>query len=159
MALIGEIGDTRGKFFSARYRPALHIDRLKLLENGLDTIGFMLELAAMGIEPGISPALVFRATPDDIGCIGEISAGMVKIGDLMLDMWCPSRALRRRVQWSSIIGRMTALEITDKSSNKSPSLWHNYRLACGEVAEWLMAADCKSALLRVRWFESSPLHQ
>jgi hypothetical protein len=27
------------------------------------------------------------------------------------------------------------------------------------VAEWLMAADCKSALLRVRWFESSPLHQ
>ena len=29
----------------------------------------------------------------------------------------------------------------------------------GEVAEWLMAADCKSALLRVRWFESSPLHQ
>jgi hypothetical protein len=28
----------------------------------------------------------------------------------------------------------------------------------GEVAEWLMAADCKSALLRVRWFESSPLH-
>ena len=22
-----------------------------------------------------------------------------------------------------------------------------------------MAADCKSALLRVRWFESSPLHQ
>jgi hypothetical protein len=29
---------------------------------------------------------------------------------------------------------------------------------CGEVAEWLMAADCKSALLRVRWFESSPLH-
>ena len=33
------------------------------------------------------------------------------------------------------------------------------RLSVGEVAEWLMAADCKSALLRVRWFESSPLHQ
>ncbi len=32
------------------------------------------------------------------------------------------------------------------------------RLSVGEVAEWLMAADCKSALLRVRWFESSPLH-
>jgi hypothetical protein len=29
----------------------------------------------------------------------------------------------------------------------------------GEMAEWLMAADCKSALLRVRWFESSSLHQ
>ncbi len=29
----------------------------------------------------------------------------------------------------------------------------------GGVAEWLMAADCKSALLRVRWFESSLLHQ
>ena len=37
--------------------------------------------------------------------------------------------------------------------------WHNPRFAKGEVAEWLMAADCKSALLRVRWFESSPLHQ
>ena len=37
--------------------------------------------------------------------------------------------------------------------------WHNLRFAEGEVAEWLMAADCKSALLRVRWFESSPLHQ
>ena len=29
----------------------------------------------------------------------------------------------------------------------------------GEVAEWLMAADCKSAGLHLRWFESSPLHQ
>ncbi len=37
--------------------------------------------------------------------------------------------------------------------------WHNRGLTFGEVAEWLMAADCKSALLRVRWFESSPLHQ
>lgn len=30
---------------------------------------------------------------------------------------------------------------------------------CGQVAEWLKAADCKSALARVRWFESSPVHQ
>ena len=37
--------------------------------------------------------------------------------------------------------------------------WHNPGFTLGEVAEWLMAADCKSALLRVRWFESSPLHQ
>lgn len=37
--------------------------------------------------------------------------------------------------------------------------WHNRGFTFGEVAEWLMAADCKSALLRVRWFESSPLHQ
>ena len=37
--------------------------------------------------------------------------------------------------------------------------WHNLRFTKGEVAEWLMAADCKSALLRVRWFESIPLHQ
>ena len=29
----------------------------------------------------------------------------------------------------------------------------------GEVAEWLKAADCKSARASVRWFESSPLHQ
>ena len=28
----------------------------------------------------------------------------------------------------------------------------------GEVAEWLKAADCKSARESVRWFESSPLH-
>ena len=84
-------GDAGGKLFGAHFRPALHIDRLKLLENGLDTIGFMLELAAMGIEPGISPALVFRATPDGIGCIGEIFAGMVKIGDLMFNVRCQKR--------------------------------------------------------------------
>jgi hypothetical protein len=29
----------------------------------------------------------------------------------------------------------------------------------GGVAERLKAADCKSALFGVRWFESSPLHQ
>ena len=34
---------------------------------------------------------------------------------------------------------------------------HNQNL-CGEVAEWLKAADCKSARASVRWFESSPLH-
>ena len=28
----------------------------------------------------------------------------------------------------------------------------------GQVAEWLMAADCKSARESVRWFESSPVH-
>jgi hypothetical protein len=28
----------------------------------------------------------------------------------------------------------------------------------GGVAEWLKAADCKSARVCVRWFESSPLH-
>src|SRR6478672_8439254 len=36
---------------------------------------------------------------------------------------------------------------------------HMARLpAPGEVAEWLKAADCKSARASVRWFESSPLH-
>src|SRR6185369_1385818 len=29
----------------------------------------------------------------------------------------------------------------------------------GQVAEWLKAADCKSARVSVRWFESSPVHQ
>lgn len=29
----------------------------------------------------------------------------------------------------------------------------------GQVAEWLMAADCKSADESLRWFESSPAHQ
>ncbi|MFN7815308.1 MAG: hypothetical protein ACK5OQ_03610 [Burkholderiales bacterium] len=28
----------------------------------------------------------------------------------------------------------------------------------GEMAEWLMAADCKSPLYRVRWLESIYLH-
>ena len=28
----------------------------------------------------------------------------------------------------------------------------------GGVAEWLKAADCKSADVRLRWFESYPLH-
>ena len=46
-----------------------------------------------------------------------------------------------------------------KLAAKIKFAWHNLRFARGEVAEWLMAADCKSALLRVRWFESSPLHQ
>ena len=27
------------------------------------------------------------------------------------------------------------------------------------MAEWLKAADCKSVLIRVRWFESIPAHQ
>ncbi len=27
---------------------------------------------------------------------------------------------------------------------------------CGQVAEWLKAADCKSARFSARWFESSP---
>ena len=29
---------------------------------------------------------------------------------------------------------------------KTPKPWHNPGFANGEVAEWLMAADCKSAL-------------
>ena len=29
----------------------------------------------------------------------------------------------------------------------------------GRVAQWLIAADCKSALVRVRWFESTPSHR
>ena len=36
--------------------------------------------------------------------------------------------------------------------------WSCARQASGEVAEWLKAADCKSARASVRWFESSPLH-
>ena len=36
--------------------------------------------------------------------------------------------------------------------------WLRVANLCGEVAEWLKAADCKSARASVRWFESSPLH-
>ncbi len=32
------------------------------------------------------------------------------------------------------------------------------RQECGQVAEWLKAADCKSARVSVHWFESSPVH-
>src|SRR6187402_841034 len=40
----------------------------------------------------------------------------------------------------------------------SAAIWRAC-LAPGEVAEWLKAADCKSARASVRWFESSTLHQ
>jgi hypothetical protein len=30
---------------------------------------------------------------------------------------------------------------------------------CGSVPKWPTGADCKSAVLRLRWFESSPAHQ
>ena len=35
---------------------------------------------------------------------------------------------------------------------------HFREQSCGQVAEWLKAADCKSARASVRWFESSPVH-
>ncbi len=35
----------------------------------------------------------------------------------------------------------------------------DHRGSWGQVAEWLKAADCKSARASVRWFESSPVHQ
>tara|TARA_R110000787_G_scaffold168978_4_gene281720 strand:+ start:895 stop:1125 length:231 start_codon:yes stop_codon:yes gene_type:complete len=40
------------------------------------------------------------------------------------------------------------------------TIWRFYptRFDLGQVAEWLMAADCKSARESVRWFESSPVH-
>ena len=36
---------------------------------------------------------------------------------------------------------------------------HNLRFPAGGVPEWLKGADCKSVGLRLRWFESSLLHQ
>ena len=36
---------------------------------------------------------------------------------------------------------------------------HNSVPRYGEVPEWLKGADCKSVGLRLRWFESIPLHQ
>lgn len=46
---------------------------------------------------------------------------------------------------------------TDKLC-KSQFLGYNLRLS-GGVPEWLKGADCKSVGLRLRWFESSLLHQ
>ncbi len=37
-------------------------------------------------------------------------------------------------------------------------LRHETPQSSGQVAEWLKAADCKSARFSVRWFESSPVH-
>ena len=43
--------------------------------------------------------------------------------------------------------------------DRHPSARHMARLPHrGQVAEWLKAADCKSARASVRWFESSPVH-
>ena len=39
-----------------------------------------------------------------------------------------------------------------------PAAGHNLRFP-GGVPEWLKGADCKSVGLRLRWFESSLLHQ
>lgn len=36
----------------------------------------------------------------------------------------------------------------------APFIYHH-----GQMAEWLKAADCKSVLVRVRWFESISAHQ
>ena len=39
------------------------------------------------------------------------------------------------------------------------SIKHIASTIVGQVAEWLMAADCKSAARALRRFESSPVHQ
>ena len=61
--------------------------------------------------------------------------------------------------WSArereLAGRHTAPSRVDTTMPRR----HVARLPSpGEVAEWLKAADCKSARASVRWFESSPLH-
>ncbi len=43
-------------------------------------------------------------------------------------------------------------------AGSSPIVGSKFCSVFGEVAEWLKAADCKSAPGRVRRFESSPLH-
>ncbi|MEY4160814.1 MAG: hypothetical protein RLZZ136_1435 [Pseudomonadota bacterium] len=50
------------------------------------------------------------------------------------------------------LGRMAPRVGSQFRGNPSPASW------CGQVAEWLKAADCKSARASVRWFESSPVH-
>ena len=62
----------------------------------------------------------------------------------------------RPIEW---LGDTPELQISEVCHDEGSIAWHNPGFTLGEVAEWLMAADCKSALLRVRWFESSPLHQ
>jgi hypothetical protein len=78
----------------------------------------------------------------------------------------PSPAPRRKPReatWHSVLcsalTRLCRAAIWRACSPCSPPL----RTGCawqprGEVAEWLKAADCKSARASVRWFESSPLH-
>src|SRR5437868_13134339 len=63
----------------------------------------------------------------------------------------PSK-LTTRVRFPSPAPAQSAL-----TRQTGAATWRACR-APGEVAEWLKAADCKSARASVRWFESSPLH-
>lgn len=70
---------------------------------------------------------------------------------LVADVHLPS--LRRRLQWLGL--RDTEFAAAKLTRRSGAAIWP---LASGEVAEWLKAADCKSARASVRWFESSPVH-
>ena len=67
-----------------------------------------------------------------------------------------ARALRRM---GRVLGRPSLTgKLRPAICTASP--WTSVRFgADGQVAEWLKAADCKSARASVRWFESSPVHQ
>ena len=63
-----------------------------------------------------------------------------------------SGSMRNKVRADMEFGPLAAVD-----SRKLGGHWRGLPTP-GEVAEWLKAADCKSARASVRWFESSPLH-
>ena len=64
----------------------------------------------------------------------------------------PAQAARRHVDSMRGVGHGAPSLSTSDPRGLRAMPW-------GQVAEWLKAADCKSARVSVRWFESSPFHQ
>src|SRR5687767_3198980 len=73
----------------------------------------------------------------------------------MADFWSARSGAKGRL-WLPAAARATWLRWL--TAPPQAAIWPACRTP-GEVAEWLKAADCKSARASVRWFESSPLHQ
>src|SRR5687767_1698370 len=73
----------------------------------------------------------------------------------MADFWIARSGAKGRL-WLPAEARATWLRWL--TAPPQAAIWPACRTP-GEVAEWLKAADCKSARASVRWFESSPLHQ
>ena len=68
-----------------------------------------------------------------------------------------------RLVWATPKTCPNRVDMTARLGHGAPSLFEATALprrakTWGQVAEWLKAADCKSARASVRWFESSPVH-
>ncbi len=70
----------------------------------------------------------------------------------MFGRWSARRVLRQRGAGGLVRDARTRVD-----SAGDLALVPRFRR--GGVPEWLKGADCKSAGVRLRWFESNPLHQ